>query len=232
MKFYLMTLMATFDIADFNNGIGVLLFILSTFLMVLVSLNLLIAIMSDSVDRVQEQGIVSKYREKASLLRTIEEHLGSTDLLREAWFPKYLLVTVPESTNPIENAADPRAWKGRLAQAKADLQTALPAEGEVTKLGVQQRQLSEAQERMQLDLDKIHAAQTRLHEGQEQLAELLSSLLRSRPMFASQDSAMDWPGDPSSPLDRNLEVPAIVGMPQRSVTPENLGFVPPAYPDT
>ena len=88
-----------------------IMFLFSSILITLVLLNLLIAIISDTYDRVQEQLLPADYMERAQLLLEVERLLI---MKRDQGIPRYLFLVKQKQLEEDENFD----WEGRIRSLK------------------------------------------------------------------------------------------------------------------
>ena len=87
-------MLGDFDVEDFSSAgtPAVSMFVLFMSLVVIVLMNLLIAIMGDSYDRVRENQRVASQRLRADTLAEIDRQYGwwmqCVPVLRDVWFPE------------------------------------------------------------------------------------------------------------------------------------------------
>ena len=91
-----------------------LFFILSTFVTQLIFMNLLIAIMGDTFDRVQEMKVQAATKEKISM---IKDFIWMLDMEEEFKNSKYILIVEQQMTTSNGNT-----WEGKVGQLKSFMQ--------------------------------------------------------------------------------------------------------------
>ena len=94
-------------------------FILVMLFVNIVMLNLLIAIMGDSYDKVQENAFLEYRREKARVLMEIEIMMTKKERKREDYFPRWLHVLQPTTTG---GARSRDRWIGRIREIKESVE--------------------------------------------------------------------------------------------------------------
>lgn len=105
-----LSMLGTFDIADYTNAQSTLFFVIFLFLILVIMLNLLIAIMSDTFDRVMESWVFEGRKMRVETI--IEEELLMDDSQNAECFPEYLQVL-----RPVQKAED--EWSGVSGQIVA-----------------------------------------------------------------------------------------------------------------
>merc|ERR1711879_790487 len=109
---YRLGLLGDFEAVDFENDpISYVLFLACTSGMTIVSLNLLIAVISDTYERIQMQSVSSTNKGKAHKIYELECVYG-----RQRVKGGYLVFFRPSSS---EGGAD-EPWQGRVSEMKAD----------------------------------------------------------------------------------------------------------------
>jgi len=120
---YKQVFLAAFDDRTYIFGrykvISTILFVIVTFLGTVVVLNLLIARMSDSYERIQEEAEFTVLRLKAQILIQIEMKLSKADKANPRWFPRWIHVLVPSGGNQAQLAN--KEWAGVLASIKSEI---------------------------------------------------------------------------------------------------------------
>jgi hypothetical protein len=106
---YLSTL-GEFDMNEYTNAQSIACFVVFLFLIVVIMFNLLIAIMSDTFDRVMDSWVFEGRKMRVETI--IEEELLMDDSHNAAYFPEFLQVL-----RPVEEAAD--EWSGVSGQISA-----------------------------------------------------------------------------------------------------------------
>lgn len=69
--------------------------VLAVFLLALIFLNFIIAVISESYEKVMGKQLARSYQEKVSLIRKREVLLSKDELDNEKYFPRYLIVRKP-----------------------------------------------------------------------------------------------------------------------------------------
>ena len=77
--------------------------------MILVILNLLIALMGDSYEKVQESAEVEFRRQRAQLLREYEFHMSAADRNNPKYFPRWLHVLKPKGADDEHGSYYPKS---------------------------------------------------------------------------------------------------------------------------
>ena len=111
-----MLLLADFDLGTFDGEYTVLLrimFVLSMIMTPIVLLNLLIALMSDSYERIQDRADTEFQLLRARLIREQEAFMSASDKADPRLFPTWLHLLVPKG-----EAAGRDAGGGRAARAQ------------------------------------------------------------------------------------------------------------------
>ena len=97
-------------------GITVFLFVVFTFFINIIMLNLLIAIMGDIFDRIQENAVAEFLFARANILLEIEATFGDKEMSKTDWYPRWLQVLVATTEG---NESDDRVdWAGRVRALK------------------------------------------------------------------------------------------------------------------
>ena len=89
----------------------------------IVLLNLLIALMSDSYQRIQDRSIIELRFLRARILLEIELYLSPKELANPDWFPRYLHVLVPRGMNKPVGSGTKSHGISSESKAKADQRT-------------------------------------------------------------------------------------------------------------
>ena len=97
-----------------------LLFVLSMVVVPVVLLNLLIALMSDSYERIQDQADIEFQALQAGIILKIEEFLSEKDKRDEEKFPKWLHALVPAGKGNGKGESG-MAWQGVLNDIKGQI---------------------------------------------------------------------------------------------------------------
>eukprot|EP00193_Tetraselmis_chui_P020832 CAMPEP_0177792786 /NCGR_PEP_ID=MMETSP0491_2-20121128/24713_1 /TAXON_ID=63592 /ORGANISM="Tetraselmis chuii, Strain PLY429" /LENGTH=1607 /DNA_ID=CAMNT_0019315229 /DNA_START=622 /DNA_END=5445 /DNA_ORIENTATION=+ len=134
-----------------NPFVGQLLWSLFMFLEMVLLLNLLIALMGDSYEKVQEKSKIEALRERAGLLvemeAVIEYMLGEEFLIRRNYCPRWLHALMPKEAFQSSDGIGSRTreWSGIAGSIKTDLEVA------VTSLKVQMKE----------EIDRLHDSMSR-----------------------------------------------------------------------
>ena len=88
-------------------------FLLSSFIIVIVLMNMLIAIMSDTYEDMMEKGNLLTMKARISVLLEIERDMSDADLRKPEWFPRYVQVL-----EPLAGPKDMDAYIGRRRMAE------------------------------------------------------------------------------------------------------------------
>eukprot|EP00054_Salpingoeca_dolichothecata_P035120 m.4589 g.4589 ORF g.4589 m.4589 type:complete len:314 (+) comp5087_c0_seq1:2942-3883(+) len=118
-----MVLLGDFDTNEFTTGrfevLLQILFVISMMLIMIVLLNLLIALMSDSYERIQDGVDNEIFRLRARLVLELEPQLGRKARTNKALYPTFLHVLTPQgkATNPSQSTR----WQGVLHDLKSHM---------------------------------------------------------------------------------------------------------------
>jgi hypothetical protein len=85
-------IVGSFHMSDFQNSESTAFFLLYLFGMVVIMLNLLIAIMADSYEKVKESEVVEARKLRAQTIIDEESLMSDADRANPGYFPKYLQV--------------------------------------------------------------------------------------------------------------------------------------------
>eukprot|EP00668_Euglena_longa_P035059 GGOE01045031.1.p1 GENE.GGOE01045031.1~~GGOE01045031.1.p1 ORF type:complete len:444 (-),score=165.93 GGOE01045031.1:295-1626(-) len=98
-----MVILGSFDTASFvagpYSGLLQALFVVTMLLVTIVLLNLLIALMGDSYQRIQDRSGVELSLLRARIILEVEEFLSAKERANKEWFPKYLHILLPQGAN-------------------------------------------------------------------------------------------------------------------------------------
>eukprot|EP00055_Hartaetosiga_balthica_P010180 m.42663 g.42663 ORF g.42663 m.42663 type:complete len:1323 (-) comp7069_c0_seq2:2542-6510(-) len=95
-----------------------LIFVVTMVLVPIVLLNLLIALMSDSYERIQDRATIEFYRLRAQIVHEQELFFSKNERLRRDWYPRYLHVLVPSSFHEATVDAE---WQGVMHEIKQEI---------------------------------------------------------------------------------------------------------------
>uniref|UniRef100_A0A061RUB1 Polycystin cation channel PKD1/PKD2 domain-containing protein n=1 Tax=Tetraselmis sp. GSL018 TaxID=582737 RepID=A0A061RUB1_9CHLO len=123
-------MLGAFDITFFDSLgefrlLGQGLFIAYMVFQMILLLNLLIALMGDSYEKVQEKAKVEALRERAGLLVEIELVAGKRYLKRNNYCPRWLHALVPKETLQAGETRRNREWAGITGTIRQDLESQL-----------------------------------------------------------------------------------------------------------
>ena len=142
--------------------VGQFLWVIFMFLEMVLLLNLLIALMGDSYEKVQEKSKVEALRERAGLLvemeMVIEYLLGERFLLKHNYCPRWLHAVLPKEAMSSDGASRQREWSGVAGTIKSDI------EASMTQLKTQIRD----------EMDRLHDALSR--ELQDKMRNMMQSM--------------------------------------------------------
>eukprot|EP00873_Tetraselmis_striata_P005838 jgi/Tetstr1/426102/TSEL_016432.t1 len=147
-----------------NPYVGQLLWALFMFLEMVLLLNLLIALMGDSYEKVQEKSKIEALRERAGLLvemeAVIEYMLGEKFLIKQNYCPRWLHALMPKEAFQSSDGVGSRTreWSGIAGSIKSDL------EASVNLLKVQMKE----------EIDRLHDALSR--DIQEKMRSLMQNM--------------------------------------------------------
>jgi hypothetical protein len=105
-----LAMLGAFEVSDYTNPESKLFFVLFLFLIVVIMLNLLIALMADTFERVTESWVFESRKMRVETI--IEEELLMNDSDNTDCFPAFLQVL-----RPVEDVAD--EWAGVSGQVSA-----------------------------------------------------------------------------------------------------------------
>jgi hypothetical protein len=109
--------------------VGQCLWIIFMFLAMILLLNLLIALMGDSYEKVQEKSKVEALRERAGLLvemeLVIEYLLGEKFLLKHNYCPTWVHAILAKESMSFDGASRQREWSGVAGTIKAEMEASL-----------------------------------------------------------------------------------------------------------
>ena len=149
-----LAMLGAFEVSDYTNPESIVFFVVFLFLIVVIMLNLLIALMADTFERVMESWVFEGRKMRVETI--IEEELLMNDSENAAYFPEFLQVLRPE-----EKAED--EWSGVSGQISA-------VKDEVARV----------EDKMEQVEDKVDALASEVHqmnsETQEQLALIMEQL--------------------------------------------------------
>ncbi|EGD76101.1 serine/Threonine protein kinase [Salpingoeca rosetta] len=163
-----MLLLAEFELDTFGGTYAVLLrilFVISMVLVPVVLLNLLIALMSDSYERIQDRADIEFQLLRARYLRERELFLSPAEKSDPKLFPKWLHVLVPKSTGVGESTPG-QQWQGMLTMLKMEMKTQSRASAADVKARVDELAV------------RLAAMEAQVHGVQESLAEKVGALQR------------------------------------------------------
>eukprot|EP00039_Didymoeca_costata_P004587 m.74475 g.74475 ORF g.74475 m.74475 type:complete len:1207 (-) comp12464_c0_seq1:95-3715(-) len=147
---------STFILGHFRVLINIL-FVFSSLLGSIVLLNLLIARMSDSYERIQDEAEMERRRLQARIIAKYESLMGARKLESLEWFPEYLHVLVARGKNLAK--VEKREWAGVLNDVKEKLGEKVDfVESKVGKVNMEITDLKEEIARMDVLLKKILTA--------------------------------------------------------------------------
>mmetsp|Transcript_37622 Transcript_37622/g.106269 ORF Transcript_37622/g.106269 Transcript_37622/m.106269 type:complete len:1580 (-) Transcript_37622:421-5160(-) len=145
-------------------AVGQVLWVIFMFLEMILLLNLLIALMGDSYEKVQEKSKIEALRERAGLLvemeMVIEYMLGEKYLLKHNFCPRWLHAVVPKEAlqSGAEGQGRTREWSGVAGSIKQDMESSM------NQLKMQMRE----------EMDRLHDNLSR--EVQDKMRELMQSM--------------------------------------------------------
>jgi hypothetical protein len=161
-------MLGNFEIHDFNKSTAILMFLCITFFVMILMLNLLIAIMSDSYDKVKERELVEGLKEKAKTIVGME-------LLHPSMhsFPKYMHIAEPESdminVSQIRTERD-NGMSGRIANRLVK---------EVDeRISVLEQHSNQRSAVLEQQVKSVEAAQRKMQGDVDEVKQLLTSLIQ------------------------------------------------------
>jgi hypothetical protein len=165
-----------------NPGMAVAVWLLSNFLGSVVMLNLLIAIMGDTYERVQEKAEVMRYRELAGILLEVE------GFMPHAWLSRrnagYLFVARPAVSSKDREKNEP--WKGFAGEIRHEVKQTQKSIEEITAAMVaQQKHIEETTAARLSHIEETTAA--RLSRIEAQLERLLEAYSKTALPEGSRD---------------------------------------------
>lgn len=107
----------TLAVGDYRLAI-IVMFTLAMVLVPIVLLNLLIALMSDSYERIQDRARIEFQLLRARILLEMELFMSEEEKRREEWFPRFLQVLVPQGAVQDPEAGAGEEWQGVLHALK------------------------------------------------------------------------------------------------------------------
>ena len=149
---------------DELSALALLVFVLYTVLAVVIAMNLLIAIMGDSYDRVRENQAVHSRIERAEALVAMD-WLVQLVMSREQCFPEVLHVLASKDNDGLaDDGADDDNWGGRLKELKKSI-TKVEQNMEASIAKVEQNMeasIKGAEQRIKVDIGDISAQMAEL----------------------------------------------------------------------
>jgi hypothetical protein len=145
-----LAMLGAFDASDYTNPESKVFFVAFLFLIVVIMLNLLIALMADTFERVTESWVFESRKMRVETI--IEQELLMDDSDNTDCFPAFLQVL-----RPVEDVAD--EWAGVSGQVSAVRDEVGVVKREVTQkvdaLAVEMKEIRANQERMMENLDLV-----------------------------------------------------------------------------
>ena len=133
-----LSMLGAFDVTDYTNAESLIFFVIFLFLVLIVMLNLLIAIMSDTYERIMESWEFEGIRMQAETIIEQEQLMSTSDKSNPEYFPKYLQV-LRRVQSP------PAAWAGVSGQIE---KSRVSVEEEVASVKCQVKRVEEKVEAM------------------------------------------------------------------------------------
>ena len=153
-----------------------ILFFTFTFGINIVMLNLLIAIMGDTFDRIQENSQAEFMFARAQIVLEYEGNLSEEEKNNPDWFPTWLQVLVPTLQ---EREGDHENWVGRVRELKNTMKNEI---GDLTnKLNESEKRRRVEQEERKKQTVKMEGKLEETNEKIEELLALVRSLKKVNP---------------------------------------------------
>eukprot|EP01049_Picozoa_sp_SAG25_P002616 SAG25_NODE_138_length_14172_cov_11.875364_14_plen_226_part_00 len=156
-----LAMLGAFDIADYTNTESTVFFAIFLFLILVIMLNLLIALMSDTFERVMESWVFEGRKMRIETI--IEQELLMNDSENAAYFPAYLQVM-----RPVEEASD--EWAGVSGQIST-------VRDEVS---VVTREVARVEQKVEAVEQKVDAMAVEMAANQELIMEQLRSMAQQK----------------------------------------------------
>ena len=155
-------MLGAFEVSDYTNPESTVFFVVFLFLIVVIMLNLLIALMADTFERVMESWVFESRKMRVETI--IEQELLMNDSDNADCFPAFLQVL-----RPVEDVAD--EWAGVSGQVSAVRE----------EVGAVKRQVMQKVDALAVEMKaeiraEMRANQERMMENQELLMEQLRSM--------------------------------------------------------
>ena len=155
-------MLGAFEVSDYTNPESTVFFVVFLFLIVVIMLNLLIALMADTFERVMESWVFESRKMRVETI--IEQELLMNDSDNADCFPAFLQVL-----RPVEDVAD--EWAGVSGQGSAVRE----------EVGAVKRQVMQKVDALAVEMKaeiraEMRANQERMMENQELLMEQLRSM--------------------------------------------------------
>eukprot|EP01046_Picozoa_sp_COSAG06_P015485 COSAG06_NODE_995_length_11158_cov_10.796184_2_plen_211_part_00 len=162
-----LAMLGAFEVSDYTNPESKMFFVVFLFLIVVIMLNLLIALMADTFERVTESWVFESRKMRVETI--IEQELLMNDSDNAECFPAFLQVL-----RPVEDVAD--EWAGVSGQVSVVREEVGAVKKEVDALAVEMKEMRANQERMLAEMKAEMKAEMRANQ------ELLMEQLRSMAM--------------------------------------------------
>ena len=88
----------------------------AVFISSIVFLNFIIAVISESYEKVMQKATANAYKEKVNMIQERESQFTDEDFNNDIYFPKYLVVR-----NPVEGGQGADEWQGFIKDIKSSL---------------------------------------------------------------------------------------------------------------
>ena len=164
-----LAMLGAFDIADYTNAESTVFFAIFLFLILVIMLNLLIALMSDTFERVTESWVFEGRKMRIETI--IEEELLMNDSQNAEFFPDYLQVL-----RPVEEAAD--EWAGVSGQISTVREEVSIVKREVARVEQKVDAMATVMK------DKVGALEAKMKASQVEMSEQL--LLMAKQQLATE----------------------------------------------
>ena len=167
-----LAMMSAFEVSDYTNPESKLFFVLFLFLIVVIMLNLLIALMADTFERVMESWVFESRKMRVETI--IEQELLMNDSDTTDCFPVFLQVL-----RPVEDVAD--EWAGVSGQVSAVRDEVGAVKREVTQKGAIMKENHEAISAevagVKRSQEKLVDELAQMKDSQEKLVAMMAQLL-------------------------------------------------------
>eukprot|EP00347_Sterkiella_histriomuscorum_P015684 403356086 len=141
--------------------------IIAVMLLNVMFMNFIIAVISESYEKVMQKLVAESYRVKVQMIVERELHFTEEELISEQYFPKYMILRRPVSSSDGENGE----WQGFVKDIKNTIKTASTKQKSDIQYQIQaQSEKSQAQnDIIQTQTEKIQAQNEKMEQQSEDL---------------------------------------------------------------